>query len=259
MEYLWWRERGRPLRPDVVVLALYVGNDIVELLLNEVNFGGYGPRFRVPWLSGPGGGFDLYYPSAQLGILGAVDWFAETHSRLYALARRVVERRSNAQVTPLAALAATCPGCLQTMAQAYVARGDVANLSDGFDKLDYLIQQLDAETRQNASRLLVVVIPTKLEVEPDTVRHDVETAYGTMGLRYSAEAFDDEVRARMAGLAARRGVAVVDLLAPLRAAAVLELRLAPEPGRSPRGRRRPRQLRGAGGSGCALMLGSVAP
>ena len=66
-EYLWYVERGRPLRPDVVILALYVGNDIRDLADGEVDaavideeVGLVGP------LSSPGAWLSLHSRLAEL-------------------------------------------------------------------------------------------------------------------------------------------------------------------------------------------------
>ncbi len=40
LSYLWWERYGASLQPDAVLLALYTGNDLGELLGQKQDFGG---------------------------------------------------------------------------------------------------------------------------------------------------------------------------------------------------------------------------
>ncbi|MBI1813693.1 MAG: SGNH/GDSL hydrolase family protein [Deltaproteobacteria bacterium] len=219
LEYLWLRERGLRLRPDAIIVALYTGNDVAELLMRHEDFGGLGPRFAIPFLVRDGGEWHVEPPGADLGLAGGVDWWLQTRLRAYVLARRAVLGPAREVRDATARVAAECAGCLQTMWQAAMADGDPKRLDDGFAKLDYLLGQFHAIAVGLRIPLLVAVIPTKIEVEGATVAQYVEHAATILGLHYDAAAFDDAVRERMLALAAQNGLQTVDLLPALRAAA----------------------------------------
>ncbi len=219
LEYLWLRERGVRLQPDAIIVALYVGNDIAELRMRHEDFGGFGPRFTIPLLARGDEGWRIEPPGADLDPFARVDWWLQSRLRSYTLARRVVVRPAQEVGDATAHVASECAGCLQTMWQAAVAGGDPAQLDEGFAQLDYLLQRFHTAAVDLGVPLLVVVIPTKIEVEGATVAASIEQAAATLGLHYDAAAFDDAVRERMLELAAHNGLQAVDLLPALRAAA----------------------------------------
>src|SRR5262249_39710910 len=123
-----------------------------------------------------------------------------------------------ASASPFARVFAECMGCGQSLWQASTAQHDPPALADGFARLDYLLGRFQAEAASIGAGLLVVVIPTKLEVEGSTVRDDVQHAMQILDLHYDAVAFDDEIRSRMMALPAALGLPAVDLLPRLRTA-----------------------------------------
>lgn len=218
LEYLWLRHRGMALRPDVIVMALYAGNDIAELLAHEINFGGYGPPFRIPSLEGDPGNWHLEYPGSGCGVVGRVDWMLDTYSSAYALARRAIPRGGPGKDTPLARLVAQCMGCLQSLPQAYVAQTDPEAFAAAFDRLGHVLKALKADSANAGSRLLVAVIPTKVEVEGQRAAEEVRKAVEVLGLQQSPADFDDDVRQRTLAISRGLDIATVDLLPALRSA-----------------------------------------
>jgi hypothetical protein len=219
LEYLWWQERGRALQPDLIVLALYVGNDVAELAMHHEDFGGFGPPFAIASLEPAGDGWQIVPPGSAGGPLSRLDCVLETYLRSYALIGRVLRRIPSGGTSPLLAALRKCPGCLQSLWQAYVAHGDPSALADDFGKLDYVLKQFQADSARLNVPVVVLVIPTKLEVEGQTVKAQVDDAARALGLRYEPAAFDDAVRERMLSLARAHSFITVDLLAPLRMAA----------------------------------------
>jgi len=219
LEYLWLRERGRRLQPDIIVLALYVGNDIAELQMHHEDFGGFGPRFKIPFLDRVDGDWQISLPGADGGAPGRFDWLMETHLRVYALLRRTLSPPPSSGDASLLRVVGQCPGCLQSMWQAFVAHADLSGLAAPFSKLDHLLRLLQNECRDLHAAVLAVIIPSKVEVEGRAVAADVQHAMDLLGLRYDAAAFDSEIRRRMIAAAARQGIPVVDLFPALQAAA----------------------------------------
>lgn len=221
LEYLWLRERGSALRPDVILVALYAGNDIGELLMHQEDFGGFGPRFTLPFLEQRDGEWQIKLPSNEGGALGRLDWLLQTHVRLYAMVRRTITPKESPKESPKDAVlkrvvVERSPGCLQTLWQAFIAHADLSALAGGFARLDYILEQFQIEARRLDARLLVVVIPSKLETEGAERTAGVRGAMETLGLDYDANAFDSAVRERMIALAEQHGIATVDLLPVLR-------------------------------------------
>lgn len=219
LEYLWLRERGSALQPDVILVALYAGNDIGELLMHQEDFGGFGPRFTLPFLEQRDGEWQITLPGNEGGALGRLDWLLQTHVRLYAMVRRTItpspkERPNDAVLNRV--IWGRFPGCLQSVWQAFIAHADLAELAGGFARLDYILEQFQIEARRLDARLLVVVIPSKLETEGAEQTAGVRNAMKTLGLDYDAAAFDRAVRERMLALAEQHGIATVDLLPVLR-------------------------------------------
>lgn len=219
LEYLWLRERGRALKPDLVLLALYAGNDIGELLMHYEDFGGFGPRFALPFLEQTNSGWHIEPPGTDAGVWGCVDWSLQTHLRVYALVRRVLPRTQPPDDRTFQRVLTRCSGCAQSMWQAFVAHGDPSALAGAFSKLDYLLRQFQIESAQLKTRLVVVIIPSKLEVEAERTT-GVPQAMAACGLRYDAIAFDAAVRRRIVALAEGHGILTVDLQPSLRAAAL---------------------------------------
>ncbi len=207
----------RALHPDVVLLAVYVGNDVADVLMHEVDFGGFGRRFQIASLDGKDGQWQILLPGWHGGLLGRADWLLQCQLRLYSLLRRTLERSSR-EGGGLKRVAQHCFGCLQSLWQAAVAHTDPAQLAQGVERLDYVFGLLVEGSRTGGMPLLAVVIPTKVEVEGGSVQEETQRAAEMLGLRYDAAAFEGAVRERIVGLLERRGVPTVDLLPALRAA-----------------------------------------
>ena len=210
LEYLWLRERGIPLQPDLVVLALYVGNDIAELGAHEANFGGFGPSVLLPSLERRNGSWHLYAPGALRGPFGRIDWLLETQLQTYALLRRIFPRPDPHPGSPMHRIISTCAGCLQTLWQAWMAKGDPGGLGEDFERLAYVLGETKAAARRLGIPLVVAVIPTRAEVERQIPE--------LLGMSYDAAGFDDEIRRRIIASCEAQGIAVIDLLPPLRSA-----------------------------------------
>jgi len=216
LEYLALTMQRAVLQPDLIVLALYTGNDVAELQMHQEDFGGFGPRFSLPFLEPADGSWRVSLPGSEQGWLGRADWLLGCDLRGYWLLRKRLRSTGGGADAALARVAAQCPGCLQALWQPYVAHGELAGLAEPFDKLGFLVEQFSAASARLGAALLVVVIPTRLEVESGRAAAAVTAATRILGLQGDPAAFDTAVRQRMIDLAERRGVRVLDLLPALR-------------------------------------------
>lgn len=210
------RELLPKVRPDLVILALYVGNDPAEVLLH---------RSAPPMQVSPEGvllesprGVDLN-PGALRGWLAA-------HSRLYSFARVRIHRL-------LVAL-----GLRQAPALFHADYfRDALGYTNAYDAnwrlLEQLLVEADRETRRAGARFLLAVIPMDVQVADRYWAH-----YKRLGFALEpAVLSDDRPQARLRGFAARSGIAMVDLLPALRAHRDGSLYFARNPHWTPEGHR----------------------
>lgn len=206
------------LQPDVIVLVLYTGNDVGELTARRADFGGFGPSFAIPILVRTDGAWIVEPPAAAEGWLGRADVWLQSRLRLYAALRRRLQPPTTAH-TPaeLAAAVAECFGCAQALWQPWLAERQPEAFAAAEAAFDEIARRL-AERSRRGARLVVAVLPSKIEVEPETVAREVESAATTLGLRRPPAEMNAAVRARMLAALARHGLDPLDLTPALRAA-----------------------------------------
>ena len=182
LELLWLQEWGARLHPDVVVLAIYTGNDLGELTASEASFGGFGRPTRIATMARVNGAWAILRPGAP-GRLGEVDAWLQAQSQAYALLRTRIEPPAVEQIEALGKAAQRCPGCLQALWQEWFAENRV----DLYAETPLKLREVLARFRSSAENLeatpVVVVLPTKLDVEEETTTNDVQAAAGTLGLK----------------------------------------------------------------------------
>jgi hypothetical protein len=218
-EYLWYLERGRPLKPDLVVLALYIGNDMRDLVDGEVDAavveeeaGLVGPmRSPGPWLS-------LHSRLAKMAYGAART--VPIRGPMAALGMRTPPPPPPVSVDALVRVLRECHGCwLQTLKQATRARQDPARFEQAYRRLELLLRQLDRHVTADGGRLAVMVIPSKPQVEPDDERGGLLRALRLLDLGPDDAGYDDVARERMLAAVRGAGVTLIDPLAELQQAA----------------------------------------
>jgi len=218
LEYLWLREWGARLEPDVVVVALYDGNDVGELTAREASFGGFGPWVRIASMARDRDGWTIQRPGVP-SVLAAADHWLQAHLRAYALLRKRVRLRHSGPPEATAAAAAECFGCLQALWQPWLAQEKPEQYADAWLELRDLLPRFARLAAEMRARLLIVVLPTKLEVDADVARDKVAAARTTLGLRQDPTAFAADVRARLLAESVAAGIEVEDLAPALQRAA----------------------------------------
>jgi hypothetical protein len=219
-EYLWYVERGRPLHPNLVILALYVGNDMRDLVDGEADAaiideeaGLVGP-FRTPgaWLS-------LHSRLAQMGYVAART-LPPLRGVLSTLGMRTPPSPPTFAVDALVRVLRECHGCwLQTLKQSTRAHADPEQFELAYVRLERMVRLLDQHVTADGGRLAVMVIPSKPQVEPEDERGGLQRAIRLLNLDQEAGQYDDVSRGRMLAAVRAAGVPLVDPLPGLQQAA----------------------------------------
>jgi hypothetical protein len=218
-EFLWYQQRGVPLRPDLVVLALYVGNDVRDLVDGDPDpaivdeQGG-----RVGLFNAPGTMLRLHSRLAQLAASSAKA--APWRGLVGALGLREPPPPPPFSIDDLVRVLRECHGCwLQTVKQAVRARQEPARFQAAYRRLALLMRLLNDSVAANGARFAVLVIPSKPEVEPNDEPGALPRTARLLKLPPEDLAYDDVARDRIFAAARSAGVAVIDPLPELRDAA----------------------------------------
>ncbi|MFN8526506.1 MAG: GDSL-type esterase/lipase family protein [Chloroflexota bacterium] len=205
--YLWYRERGAQLRPDVVILGLYVGNDLLDLIESKL---------------------DARVIDDDLGLLNPLyqplDWIS-IHSRLARMASYTMRdsglapilealgyhRPPPVELDRVLRVLKDCHGCwLQSGKQAVVAGQRPEETRAAFGRLRTLIAGLDARVAANGGQLILLPIPTKNQVEPSDDRGNVTKMQRILEMDERGLTFDDRVFSAVAEVANEKRIPLVD-------------------------------------------------
>jgi len=225
---LWWREYGRALAPELVVLGYYVGNDLLDA---------GGPRLS----RGSDGiwSLDASLPSATAEPVTGGMRIAAARRRLRTLCRScalvslVVNRvlgsrpmfeergylRGEDEEARRRFLAASraCLGCVwQSLEQRWALEGDPGRYTRELEATEALLRLLRDDVRASGAELLVAIIPSKLQVEA-RAEELAAPAAELLGLPDAGPAFDDRVQEDVRALLERLDVTVIDTGEALRA------------------------------------------
>ena len=206
-EVLWYETEGRALGADVVLLVLFIGNDVMGNR-DAASPGPFGPvakpRFRIA-----GGALELVPPAvpgdagrAAVGALDAAKALLSERSALYRAARAAWGRVAGA------VLFREVPSFWQVMRAGSPAADEAWALTDA------LLARLAAAVEQSGARFALAVVPDEIQVD------DVKWAAVLSRYRLDPAEWDAGApSARLAGICAERRLRCVDLLPALRAAA----------------------------------------
>lgn len=222
-EYLWYDVHGAALQPDLVIVVFYPGNDALDLLdpskpnVDPATGRAIRPReedddttarsplgdLRLGLLAryviqaGP-----LAGPWRQLGLPGAPaqvgGYPAETLVQVFK----------------------TCHGCyLQSLQQAARAKRDPQAMEAAVARADAILIRLDQDVRANHGRLVVALLPTRAEIEPELAGPTLRSVGALLGLNETDLDYARRVREAVAQRLSEAGVPMIDLSAALATAA----------------------------------------
>lgn len=222
--YDWWRQFGRQLEPDLVLVGYYLGNDLATgLEADQTDGDGGDPTDEVASASGP---------VAQSGFQKLV--VALRHRcRLCALASFVAHRSfldgptyeeslfvwGGSAEEARAYLAATrhCLGCLwQSVEQQWRIDEDHLRYERHLATTEALLTSLLDEVQAADAELVVVLIPSKLQVEPGAATLARETAE-LLGMPGTEPPLENRLQRDMEELLARLGIQAIGVRAELEA------------------------------------------
>jgi len=208
-EYLWWRLYGRDLHPDLVVLGYFVGNDLLDAEEGRL-------QRRAD------GGWDLDESPQPLPeiplrsrLLLACRACALLRSSLDSpTVDRLLERLGVISTEQL--VVRQHGGCLwDSLHQTRVLLDDPLRYQARLDATEEILRRLTVETGAAGARFLVVIIPSKIQIEDDAeARHVADL----LGIRLPAEPFENRVARDVRALCEKLGIAVASPRAELAAA-----------------------------------------
>lgn len=226
-EYLWWQTHGLLYQPDLVIVGFYVGNDMLELNPES-------GRVVTPPKTGNERGLTSEQPvqspspGPSMSLVRRVKLFLKsfkTYNIFLNLAKRpgpllsllvssgIVETPSFAVPIDYAQAIAMCTACMaQSLKQAYYFARQPDKTEETFQIMAEVMTTFQQEVRNNEAELVILIIPTKLQVEPDDDAERINLLATTLHLNQDELAFDDLVRNQVLEICQRHGIEVVDLL-----------------------------------------------
>ena len=209
------REYGGRIRPDVVVLAMFPGNDIVT---NHEVFAGQDPGspsdyFR-PYVAprsrdGASGGFEVRYAHPLRGSL-------RRHSSAFAwIERRLVQSGRWSPFPGIDARRPESPWNLRD--QLFCPPEDDSGWNAAWDRTEFVLASLAQECAALGARFGVLVIPTIFQVEQTglTLAAQLDLLFQPRATAYSESDFELPER-RLAGIFERQGIEWMQTLDALR-------------------------------------------
>lgn len=208
-EYLWWRLRGRELDADVVVLAYYVGNDLL---------GADGGRLR----QGADGRWELDEsprppPTERLRtrLVRACRLCGLVRDGLPASLVDDVMARVG-MLTPADLVHRRYGGCIwDSLEQTRLLSGNPDAYAAKLRATEEILRRLRDETAAAGQRFVVALLPSKIQIEDDG---EAEHVASLLGIELPPEPFEDRVRRDVGAVCERLGIATVDLRPELAAA-----------------------------------------
>lgn len=208
--YLWYLKHGAALAPDLVIFAVYAGNDlddlahgVVDAAVIDEDAGLIGP-LRAPWA----------WLSLRLHLVQHVS----------APVRRALDREATLAVAApedqLVRVLRECHGCwLQSLKQAVRARIAPEPIERAQLRLERALRLVNALTAAEGGQFAVLLIPTKPQVEPDDEPGAIGRAGRLLELEPEDVEYDAVAYAEIRRAAERAGASVIDPLVALQAEA----------------------------------------
>jgi len=216
--YLWYRETGRRYAPDLVLLTFYLGNDLAELATED--------RPRLVKHNGefvetaPQPGAVQTALVQEEGLLTLWDRTATRRSYLYSYSKSFAKRLksrirdgSGAQdlaVEPIGSVA-------QSLGQVSWTKNH-KDYSENLGIFRELLTRMRADVNRDGGQLWLVLLPTRLHVEPELDRERISKMSKVLGLSSGDLEFEMRLTRDLANLGESLQVPVLDLGPAFRAA-----------------------------------------
>ena len=215
--YLWWRTLGRQLAPEVVLLGYYLGNDLLEAAGHRLQ-----RREDGRWALD-----ESIAENVPMTGSGPADWLVGVRERcrLCAISSFVAHRTVLAGPTfeevayvrgadaehrrRYVSALRHCLGCVwQSLDQRWLLDDDPVEYLYQLDATEELFRRMRDEVREADGRLVVVVIPSKLQIESGAATRAREAAM-LLGIEDIHPLFEDRVEADVVSLLDRLGIETI--------------------------------------------------
>ncbi len=216
--YLWYRETGKRYAPDLVLLTFYLGNDLAELATED--------RPRLVERDGqfvetaPGAGpvqNSLVHKESlptRLDRVATRDSYVYSHSK--SLARRVVSRIRGGSASGQPAVDPF--GCVaQSLGQVSWTKSH-QDYNQNLAAFGEILRRMRAEVTGGGGQLWLVLLPTRLHVEPELDRDRITRTSKLLGLSAEDLEFETRLTRDLTDLGKSLDVPVLDLGPAFRAA-----------------------------------------
>jgi hypothetical protein len=227
----WYETHGAELAPDVVVLVLYAGNDVMDLAdptrpsIDAATGRIVAPAEGNPSTSAGPGNFAGH---DRLDSIRIVRWSraAVRYGPLAPLWQRFglpgrLRQIGDFHIDTLVEVLRTCHGCFyQSLKQAAYARHHPDTARRDIGQIVALATRLDAEVRAHGGQLVVAVLPSRPQVEPERARDERDHTARLLDLTPIDLAFEDTVLTELSHGLEAASLNFVRLLEPLQRAAV---------------------------------------
>jgi hypothetical protein len=236
-EWLLFREFGVHYHPDVIIVGFYTGNDLLDML--EI-----APALRPHFEQTAQGDLVLTDYPVKLAAPDKAGSISETVKKVlrpffvYRLSRYVVNNsilteplRKIGLVRPVLGhhssrqipndkrpqAASICRGCiLQSWSQFYYFKSLPGQEEIAFTMLNETLTRLKTEADSVNTRLIVMLIPTKLQIEPEMDKQIYFRVANTLGLGVDdAITFDHQMYDKVLALLRQLDIEVLDTLPEL--------------------------------------------
>jgi hypothetical protein len=226
-EILWYERHGAALAPDVVILVLYAGNDVVELA--DPTKPGVDPMTgdALPAPAGTAPAPGKFGPHDRLDALRvvALTRAAIRFGPLAPLWRRLdlpgaIREVGEFRTDTVSAVLRECHGCFwQSLLQAAHAEHHRERTRADIDGVAEIAIGLDARVRARGGHAVIAVLPTRAQVEPALAQAERDRVVALLGLSPESPPFEDEVVDAWIARLRAAAVDVISLREPLRQAA----------------------------------------
>lgn len=216
--YTWWQQYGRVLRPDLVLLAYYLGND----LPSGGSFTDSESTTDALSEEGPGDA-----ASAETSTLVRLARGLRHRCRLCALASLIGHRlvldgptyeeslfvagADEEQQERYLAAVRYCIGCLwQSIEQQWRLDGSEAAYAEELGMTREIFLRLRDEVWSDGATLGVILLPTKMQIEPEALARARETAR-ILGMQDVDTALEDRLRIDLRSLLLELEIPAIDV------------------------------------------------
>lgn len=208
--YLWFRSYGAKLEPDIVIFGVFVGNDLAELLTPG-----------RPRLIPENGSFREEEPSQDFlermkvtehdSVWSRFNSYLQHKSALFATLTAMISSDVPSSQGAVAEAYSVCIGCTAQSLGQLAWFSERGGLNESIEILNEILFRLKRALDEHNANLLLLLIPTRTQVEPELDSDRIERVCRILKLNVSELKIEDEICDRLTQIAREMNVPIVDL------------------------------------------------